>query len=146
MERFKIFEKFELNSLEPEWINSIWDGEFLTFIDPSAEYLSFVKSENLEQLLMTTCTIIKSWIMENSDEVQVKWQTLNSIGINVRALLAFLGYIMKIGQKIGADEDSRQCCLRACSLYLMLLAVPGSTVYQVFHPHLYHRLVDVWNF
>lgn len=142
MERFKIFEKFELNSLEPEWINSIWDGEFLTFIDPSAEYLSFVKSENLEQLLMTTCTIIKSWIMENSDEVQVKWQTLNSIGINVRALLAFLGYIMKIGQKIGADEDSRQCCLRACSLYLMLLAVPGSTVYQVFHPHLYHRAIE----
>ncbi|XP_043472242.1 condensin-2 complex subunit D3-like [Leptopilina heterotoma] len=142
MERFKIFEKFELNSLKSEWINSIWDGEFLTFVDPPPEYLSLIKSENLEQLLMTTCTIIKSWIMENSDEVQVKWQTLNSIGINVRALLAFLGYIMKSGQKIGADEDSRQCCLRACSLYLMLLAVPGSTVYQVFHPHLYHRAIE----
>ena len=139
MERFKIFERFQLNNLDREWIESIWDGEFLTFTDLSDEYLSFLEFENLENLLRETCSVIKNWISKHDSELEVRWQSLNSLGINFRGLLAFLGYFMKVGQQISADEDSRQSCLRASSLYFMLLAVPGSSVYQVFHPNLYQR-------
>ena len=139
MERFQILERFQLNNLDSEWINSIWDGEFLTFTDPPLEYLSLLENENMELLLQKTCSVIKSWISENNSVIEVRWQSLNSLGINLRGLMALLGYVIRTGQRLQADEDSRQSCLRACSLYFMLLAIPGSNVYQVFHPNLFHR-------
>lgn len=76
------------------------------------------------------------------DHSEISWNTLIIMDVKVRALLAVLGYVMKSGQRREADEDSRQSCLYATNLYFVLLAVPGSSAFNVFHPNLYHRAIE----
>ncbi|XP_066593956.1 condensin-2 complex subunit D3 isoform X2 [Prorops nasuta] len=146
MEPLQILENFKLNDVNSKWVDSIWNGEFTTYDEPPAEYLMFLNSEDMEILLKDSCSAIKNWLYntENNegDTSDVSWQTLIVLNVNVRSFLAVLGYIIKSGKSYQADEDSRQACLRATSLYLMLLAIPGSNAFNVFHPNLYKQTIE----
>ncbi|KAK0174677.1 hypothetical protein PV327_010419 [Microctonus hyperodae] len=147
MEPLIIFEKFKLDELDRSWVKSIWDNDFITFDDPPSDYMMFVETVDMEILLRDTCTTVKNWICKNKDinseeRSEVSWQTLCALNIDQQGLLALLGYIIKTGQGLNADEDSRQACLHATSLYLTLLAIPGSSAYQIFHENLYQQVIN----
>ncbi|XP_001599859.1 condensin-2 complex subunit D3 [Nasonia vitripennis] len=150
MDPLQIFDNFKLDTLDEEWSNEVWQGEFILFPEPPVEYSILLGSEDMELFLRETCDAVKKWIelnrcQDESDQdsrVEVSWQTLTALSINIRGLLAVLGYLIKTGQAAGADEDSRQACLASASLYFTLLSIPGSSTYHVFHPNLYHRAID----
>ncbi|KAK0082085.1 hypothetical protein PV325_011103 [Microctonus aethiopoides] len=147
MEPLIIFEKFKLDELDRSWVKSIWDNDFITFDDLPSDYMMFVETEDMEILLRDTCTTVKNWICKNKDvnseeRSEVSWQTLCALNVDQQGLLALLGYIIKTGQGLNADEDSRQACLHATSLYLTLLAIPGSSAYQIFHENLYQHVIN----
>ena len=149
MESLKIFDNFKFRELNEDWIQSVWDGEFIIYNEPPDEYLMFLESEDMKLLLNESCIVVKAWLQgcarqndaENYDS-EISWNTLITKDIKVRALLAILGYIIKNGQSKEADEETRQLCLYATSLYFMLLAIPGSSAFNVFHPNLYQRAID----
>ncbi|XP_034948737.1 condensin-2 complex subunit D3-like [Chelonus insularis] len=147
MEPLRIFEKFQLDQLDKSWVKSMWDQEFLFYDEKiPGDFLLFIKSEDMEVLLKETCTTVKSWIdlnknIEPNERSEVSWQTLCALSVDQKALLALLGFIIKSGQSLDADEDSRQACLLATSLYLTLLAIPGSSAYQIFHENLYETVI-----
>ncbi|KAK9304774.1 hypothetical protein QLX08_003981 [Tetragonisca angustula] len=149
MESLKIFDNFKFSELNEDWIQSVWDGEFVIYNEPPDEYLMFLESEDIKLLLNKSCIVVKAWLQgcasqsdaENYDS-EISWNTLITKDIKVRALLAILGYIIKNGQSKEADEETRQLCLYATSLYFMLLAIPGSSAFNVFHPNLYQRAID----
>lgn len=147
MESLKIFDDFKFGDLNEDWVQSVWDTEFMIFKEPPDEYLMFLESQDMKLLLLETCTVIRSWLAEgrdrnDQDHSEISWNTLIIMDVKVRALLAVLGYVMKSGQRREADEDSRQSCLYATNLYFVLLAVPGSSAFNVFHPNLYHRAIE----
>ncbi|CAD1470510.1 unnamed protein product [Heterotrigona itama] len=117
MESLKIFDNFKFSEVNEDWIQSVWDGEFIIYNEPPDEYLTFLECEDMKLLLNESCII-------------------------VRALLAVLGYIIKNGQSKEADEETRQLCSYASSLYFVLLAIPGSSAFNVFHPNLYQQAID----
>lgn len=143
MESLSVLCNFKLDTLDEAWITSVWDADFSTYEELPDAYLEYLESNSV---LRTSNKNLKTWIMENRerqpDESEFSWQKLIMLDINVQGLLAVLDYIMKTGQRIGIDEVSRQACFEATSLYLMLLAVPGSTVFHVYHPNLYERMID----
>ena len=62
-----------------------------------------------------------------------------------RSLLALLFHHMEIGQRLdGGCGDDRELGLKATSLYLVLLAIPGSTAFKIFHPVLYNKALDTF--
>ncbi|KAJ8680033.1 hypothetical protein QAD02_015820 [Eretmocerus hayati] len=149
MDPLQIFENFKLDTLDEYWSNEVWTREFLSFPDPPVEYSILLGSEDMEASLKETVRTVKEWINQNKQDdeeengrVEVSWQTLVALNINIRGLLAVLGYLMKTGQAAGADEDSRQACLASASLYFTLLSIPGSSTFQVFHPNLYQWAIE----
>ncbi|XP_076626582.1 condensin-2 complex subunit D3-L [Colletes latitarsis] len=148
MESLKIFDNFKLSDLSEDWIQSIWDAEFMFFKEPPDEYLMFLESEGMRLLLHESCIVVKTWlakgVSQNDSEhySDISWSKLISMDIKVHALLPILGYIIKSGQAKEAERDSRQSCLYATNLYIILLAVPGSNAFNVFHPNLYQRAIE----
>ncbi|XP_072749565.1 condensin-2 complex subunit D3 [Anoplolepis gracilipes] len=144
MESLQIFHDFKLDTLDEEWIKSIWDSEFLTYDEVPEDYLEYLESDDARQLLHKSRLVLKEWIVANERECETSeysWQALMILNINIRALLATFGYIMKTGQCTEFDEDSREACLEATSLYFMLLTVPGSNAFGIYHPNLYQRAI-----
>eukprot|EP00095_Tigriopus_kingsejongensis_P003824 maker-scaffold2482_size15237-snap-gene-0.3 protein:Tk03824 transcript:maker-scaffold2482_size15237-snap-gene-0.3-mRNA-1 annotation:"condensin-2 complex subunit d3" len=72
------------------------------------------------------------------------WPTLMELGINYRALIGLLFHFMEAGQRFEADQSERKLCIRATSLYLVLLALPGSGAFKIFHPVLYQRALSTF--
>ena len=150
MDPLEIFENFKLDTLDEKWSDEVWEREFLSFPEPPVEYSILLGSEDMELFLKETRNVVKKWIEQNMNKDQVSseersevsWQTLTALNINIRGLLAVLGYLIKIGQAAGADEDARQPCLASASLYFTLLSIPGSSSFQVFHPNLYQRAIE----
>ncbi|CAK9810096.1 Condensin-2 complex subunit D3 [Anthophora plagiata] len=148
MESLKIFDYFKYSDLNEDWIQSIWDTEFMMYNEPPDEYLMFLDSEDMRLLLHETCIVVKAWLEDGTDQnnvdncSEISWNTLIIMDIKVRALLAILGYIIKKGQSKVADVESRESCLYATSLYFVLLAIPGSNAFNVFHPNLYQQAIE----
>lgn len=139
-----VFDSYRLEELDKDWINQVWESGFTNIDNVPIDYLMFLESPDLMELLKETCVVVKDWISQNSSQddgryvhSEVSWQTLIALNLDVRALLAVLTYLTKRGQAFDASQDSRQRCLRATSLYLVLLSVPGSNAFQAFHPVLY---------
>ncbi|XP_076160819.1 condensin-2 complex subunit D3 [Ptiloglossa arizonensis] len=149
MESLKIFDDFKFSDLSEDWIQSVWDAEFMIYNEPPDEYLMFLESEDMRLLLHESYITIKTWLAEGTNQndsehccSDISWSTLIIRDVKVRALLAILGYIIKSGQGKEAERDSRQSCLYATNLYFILLAVPGSSAFNVFHPNLYQRAIE----
>nr|XP_034191850.1 condensin-2 complex subunit D3-like [Osmia lignaria] len=147
MESLKIFDNFKFSELDEDWIESVWNGEFMIFKEPPDEYFMFIESEDMRLLLHDSYTIVKAWLLDrrsqnDSETSEISWNTLIIMDVKVRALLAVLGYIIKSGQGKETDEDSRQSSLYATNLYFILLAIPGSSAFNVFHPNLYQQTIE----
>lgn len=141
MESLRIFHDFKLDNLDEDWIKAVWDAEFVTYDEPPDDYLEYLESDDARQLLYKCRLRLKAWIVANECERETSeysWQALMVLNINIRGLLAMLGYIMKTGQ-CEIEEDFRQACLEATSLYLMFLTIPGSNAFGIYHPNLYQR-------
>jgi condensin-2 complex subunit D3 len=150
MDPLQIFENFKLDTLDEKWSDEVWQKEFMSFPEPPVEYSILLGSEDMEAFLKEAYSAVKKWIVQNTirdssnnkERVEVSWQTFIALNINIRGLLAILGYLIKTGQNVGADEDSRQACLSSVSLYFTLLSIPGSSTFHVFHPNLYQWAIE----
>ncbi|EFN86812.1 Condensin-2 complex subunit D3 [Harpegnathos saltator] len=148
MESLRIFHNFKLDTLDEFWIKSVWDAEFLHYEEPPDDYLEYLESDDMRLLLRKCRHILKKWITTNCnnpldcESSNFSWENLMILNINVQGLLPVLDYIMKTGQRVSTDEASKQACLEATSLYLMLLTIPGSNAFRIYHPNLYERTMD----
>ncbi|XP_011635590.1 condensin-2 complex subunit D3-like [Pogonomyrmex barbatus] len=144
MESLRVFQSFQLDVLGEDWVKSIWDAEFIVYDEPSDGCLEYLASEDARLLLHESRLVLKAWLTANEREPasEFSWQALMILDINVRGLLAMLGYVMKTGQHAETDDDARQACLEATSLYLMLLTIPGSNAFQIYHPNLYQKAIE----
>ncbi|XP_020289159.1 condensin-2 complex subunit D3-like [Pseudomyrmex gracilis] len=146
MDSLRIFHNFRLNDLSESWIKSVWDAEFVIYDEPPDDYLLYLESDDVRLLLQKSCLVLRDWIAANecerSKSSEFSWQALMLLNINMRGLLAILGYIMKTGQSANNDQVSRQACLEATSLYLLFLTIPGSNAFRIYHPNLYQRAIE----
>ncbi|XP_026670475.1 condensin-2 complex subunit D3-like [Ceratina calcarata] len=152
MECLRVFDNFKLRDLNEDWIQSAWDGDFMIFDQPPDEHFILFENgngKNIRLLLDESCTAIRAWLERggnenNSDDChsEISWATLFAMDVKVRALLAVLGYIINNGQNSEVDEESRESCFLAINLYFLLLAIPGSSVFNVFHTTLYQRAIE----
>ena len=98
MEQLEILENLKLNLVSEDWVNLIWNDNFITFPEPPDEYNSFLDNENFNSLLKEINKVTKNWIRSDSDEVS--WRTLKATNLNVKTLLVVLGKNIKIVRKI----------------------------------------------
>ena len=68
MESLKIFDNFKFSDLNEDWIQSVWNGEFMIYNEPPDEYLMFLESEDMRLLLHESCTVIQTWLEEGKNQ------------------------------------------------------------------------------
>jgi hypothetical protein len=61
-----------------------------------------------------------------------------------KALIAFLYYNIQRGQQIGSSSELRNLCLRSTSFYFILLGIPGSGAFNIFHPVLFAKALETF--
>ena len=49
---------------------------------------------------------------------------------------------MECGQKRTATAVQKEAGIRAAGIYLLLVAIPGSRAFKIFHPILFQKAVD----
>ena len=104
------------------------------------KWLNFVKKEDLQQSSILENSMSASSSSSNSSF----WSNLIQHGIRYKALIALLFYYMETGQKFEATSTMRNYCLKSTSLYFVLLGVPGSGAFKIFHPVLYNKALDTF--
>ena len=72
------------------------------------------------------------------------WSSLIQDGVKYKALIALLFYYMENGQRMEATSANRKYCLKSASLYFVLLGIPGSGAFKIFHPVLYNKALDTF--
>ena len=70
--------------------------------------------------------------------------SLTVISSRYKKLIALLFYLLDRGQRLEAKSFEREQCCRAAGLYFVLLSLPGSGAFSIFHPVLFNRALDTF--
>ena len=62
--------------------------------------------------------------------------------IKYKVLIALLYHFMEKGQEMFREEKERSLGLKAAGLYLVILGLPGSGAFKIFHPVLFSKALD----
>ena len=62
--------------------------------------------------------------------------------VKYKVLIALLYHFMEKGQEMFQDEAERSRSLKAAGLYLVILGLPGSGAFKIFHPVLFSKALD----
>ncbi|RZF36333.1 hypothetical protein LSTR_LSTR016544, partial [Laodelphax striatellus] len=70
------------------------------------------------------------------------WQTLITNNLQHKPLICLISNFILTAKENPSDETVQQISLGATNLYFILLAVPGSKVYNIFNPVLYAHAIE----
>ena len=62
--------------------------------------------------------------------------------VKYKVLIALLYHFMEKGQEMFREEKERSLGLKAAGLYLVILGLPGSGAFKIFHPVLFSKALD----
>ncbi|KAF2366658.1 Condensin complex subunit 1 C-terminal [Trinorchestia longiramus] len=162
--------RFSLEKLGKEWVTFIIESDFTEIEDIPAEFeeehaatnfsglfdavnralrdwvdslpLPKAAEENRKSVSISNVSIISEVDSEERDTSSKFWVDLAQV-TPVQNIMAFLYYYAYIGQKYDAKEQERELGCLAGSLYFLLLSVPGSNAFRIFHPVLFLKALDL---
>ena len=65
--------------------------------------------------------------------------------VKYKVLVALLYHFMERGQEMFKEERERELGVLASSLYIVILGLPGSGAFKIFHPVLFNKALDCFN-
>ncbi|XP_066991019.2 condensin-2 complex subunit D3 [Anabrus simplex] len=135
----------QLNLIDEEWTNKVWDSEFLDIDGIPAEYEELLESMEVVEILSAVKANIKNSRCDKIDDGPdaYSWPVLvQEYGVQYKELLALLVYFMKTGHANPANEQALQICVKAACLYLLLLTIHGSNAYFIFQMSIYEVALE----
>ena len=57
--------------------------------------------------------------------------------VNIQNILALIGFFIDRGSTLASSSDERELCFEAAKMYLIMICIPGSMAFRVFHRMLY---------
>ncbi|VVD04594.1 unnamed protein product [Leptidea sinapis] len=142
MQVFEEIEKLHLDSLNDEWVQYVYDSEFMEFGDLPPEYESAIESneDDVRIIFENIVNLIEDLVNRDSDTL-----TRISTEIKHQRLSALIGFYINDGNKNILISDSRNNALWASRLYYKLLVIPGQT-YHVYHSQLFTHSLSCLKF
>ena len=165
--------RIELDQLDAEWIKEVIDNEFLQCQDLPLGYEELLEDVNVNARLANAQKAVLSWLEENkrlneddarqnddrqsmgSSQVSDAGAQASNRGskfwgfilreekLNIKSLLALLGYIIDRGSALTSSPEERNKCFTAAKLYLSIICIPGSMAFGVFHQMLYTKALQL---
>ncbi|XP_076046564.1 chromosome associated protein D3 [Oratosquilla oratoria] len=166
----ELLRKYAVDRLDGVWVRNVIDSDFTEVEDLPSAFEEIHCSTNFSGLFRATLDSLRHWVdtlpIPNTDEND-KNQCFNtgtstsdsnnadeysryskfwidlSENTNTKSLLALMFFYIHRGQRYDAKEEGRELGVQASSLYFLLLCVPGSSAFRIFHPVLYLKALDV---
>ncbi|XP_042861506.1 condensin-2 complex subunit D3-like [Penaeus japonicus] len=160
--------KFSVDKLDSAWIKSVIDADFTEVEDLPSEFEDLHCSTNFSGLFGAVIGSCRQWIdtlpaLNDDNDRRASSSNLNrsteeergeveahtrfwidlSENVNLKGLMSLLFYYIFRGQRYDAKEEDRELGIQAASLYFLLLSVPGSNAFRVFHPVMYLKALDI---
>lgn len=160
--------KFSIDKLDSAWIKNVIDADFTEVEDLPPEFEDLHCSTNFSGLFSAVIGSCRQWIdimpaLNDDSDRRASSSTLNrsteeergevethtrfwidlSENVNLKGLMSLLFFYIFRGQRYDAKEEDRELGIQAASLYFLLLSVPGSNAFRVFHPVMYLKALDI---
>lgn len=129
--------KLRLDSLSDEWVQNIFDSEFLEYGEIPGEYEDILESLEIKAVFRTTMSAIDTWLTSDfNNEEEKSWKVL-SHQVKHQSLLALLAYYIDFGGKNVVSKEYRNKALLASRFYYKLISIPGYKAYHIYHSQLF---------
>lgn len=131
--------ELDLESLQQDWVGRIWKDKFTECPDalPEAYADKFSLTNVSIEIITTAKKMIKNWLAAGDGQT---WEAFKEL--DYRSLLALLYFYMKNATNNSFDPSSIFLGISATDLYLNLLMIPGSRVYNIFHMSIYEVCLE----
>ncbi|KAK8381655.1 hypothetical protein O3P69_018636 [Scylla paramamosain] len=156
----ELLSKFSLNSLDSEWTKSVIDADFTEVGDLPSNFEEHHFSTNLSGLFSAVNNSFRHWVdllpnltddnhrmststltaEDDDDRLHTRFWT--ELSDDLKKLMTLLFYYCYRGQRYDAREAEREFGIQAASLYFLVLCVPGSNAFRVFHPVMYRKCME----
>ncbi|KAF4527650.1 hypothetical protein B566_EDAN010875 [Ephemera danica] len=129
---------------DKDWFHAAWDAELMTLPDPPEE-LEEISTETTKLLGRIAHAMRKEVVNiqdqneggkekeSNQESIYGLWDALRTLELDYRQMLPVLCYFISNGTNNFEDTDLRNLGLQATSCYFLLLSVPGSVTYNMYH-------------
>lgn len=158
----ELLSKFSVDKLVTAWIKNVIDSDFTEVEDLPPEFEDHHYSTNLGGLFNAVNGILRQWVdtlppisVEDMEKI-LSSSSLNAgadvtmhtrfwidLSEDLKGLMALMFYYCSRGQRYDARETERELGIQAASLYFLLLCIPGSNAFRVFHPVMYIKALDI---
>ncbi|XP_068227070.1 condensin-2 complex subunit D3-L-like [Palaemon carinicauda] len=120
-----------------------WIDSLPVVNDDIEKRLSISSSHSSPQVSRTRIPSLPDTSQANDRDIHTTfWMTLAE-NVSVKGLKALLFYYIHRGQRYDARELEREYGIKSASIYFLLLCVPGSNAFRVFHPVLYMKTIEI---
>ena len=158
-----LLSKFSLDRLPSEWVINVMNSNFTEAEDIPNSFIDYHRTTNFSNLLQASIDSLRQLVdglplpksvqasntantttIEDprNDVVDKFWKDYPLI-IRTDNFLSFLFYHISQGQRYDADDSARDLCIKSAGLYFLVLCIPGSNAFSMFHPVLYLKSLDV---
>ena len=157
-----LLKSLALESVSSAWVDSVWDGQFTESKELPIDYREVIKGVEVKVVFTRLQELVIKWIEAGKqDEMSMTgeegsisqssslyragfWILMFEHNIKSKVLVAILYHYMERGQKLASGDQEKQLAIQATGLFLVLLGLPGITTFEIFHPRLYRKALDIF--
>ena len=162
-----------LDKIGLEWTNLVISNDFLHFEDLPISYEEILEECNIIARMKNMQKICFKWLEENKklnpaseclattlENSELGDGPLNSVQatnngssfwsfllqeekLDLQPLIALIGFLIDKGSVLSSCPEDQEKCFAAANLYLVLVCVPGSMAFRVYHQMLYLKTLQL---
>lgn len=135
-----LLNNLKLDYIDSQWIESANSKDYIGISELPAEYEEiYMNINNKVELMQIICQKIRSAIQKED----LDWQFLVEQNVAHPALLALLSHLLHNGIAFKDNDAHVIYAFVAASFYTLLVVIPGSNPYRIFHENLYEMCVSM---
>jgi hypothetical protein len=116
------------------------------------DYVEVIQGVEVKEVFARLQELTIKWIKVHKQEEESTshsirvgfWTIMTEQNIKFKVLVALLYHYLERGQKMASGDQERQLAIQAAGLYLVLIGLPGSETFEIFHPGLYSKALDTF--
>nr|XP_058971616.1 condensin-2 complex subunit D3-L-like [Pocillopora verrucosa] len=136
----------QISSISREWAEDAWNSEFCESQGfPEVMENCMIDRGYFVRELKELLLISKQWTTSVSQDAlnEGLWKVLSDNNFSHKVLISLLHSFIESCDKTSKAGPKLESCVLAANIYVVLVQIPGSGAYKVFHPLLFQKALDV---
>ncbi|XP_068707976.1 condensin-2 complex subunit D3-L-like isoform X1 [Montipora foliosa] len=135
----------QISSVPLDWTEQAWSSDFCESVDlPEVLENRILECKYCVDDLQTLLVTVRQWSTGCNESVnEGLWKVLSDNNLSHKVLISVLYSFIESCDKSSHAGPRLESCILAANIYIVLIQVPGSGAYNIFHPLLFQKALDV---